>query len=110
MGDLASLLGPKDYGLRQDKTRKGFGYYGPLKTPSGDDATELSFSFDYNGNEVLAPLLVPGLSKAQIDVLLSGGRITPDIYEMASQHALERLRYGKSPFANPLEIISLPVK
>ena len=93
---------------RQDNTKKGQGYFGPLLDDNGKVSTELSFDFDWGGKNYFAPLLVPTLSKRDIDYLLSGGKPTQDIYEKAAQHALERLRIGKPVFATPMDIFRLP--
>ncbi len=96
------------YGLREDRTPKGVGFFGELRRPDGDMSTELSFDFDQDGKKVFAPLLVPTLSRQEIDLLLSGAKPTPDIFNKASQHAMERLRLGKPAFALPDELYPVP--
>lgn len=82
--------------LRPDGTRKGAGYFGPISRPDGKVSTELSYSDPERGQRNLAPLLVPGLNRQQIDHLLSGGEPTDEIYNIANRHAASR----SLPFAN----------
>jgi len=95
------------YGPRMDGTQKGEGYFGPLTGNEGI-STELSFGFNNGGKEVLAPLLVPTLSKDEINHLLGGNKPTLAIYSKAIQHATERMTMGKSPWSMPNEITPLP--
>ena len=104
---LGDLIG-SDYGMRQDGTPKGNGYYGKLERPGGGVSTELSFDFESGGKNIFAPLLVPGLSRAEIEHLLSGERPTPEIYQKAQNHAMQRILSGKPTFAQPNEIVPLP--
>src|SRR5690348_16346880 len=81
-----------DYGLRPDGTKKGSGFYGPLPSkdpryPKGTVSTELSADTDVNGKNLSFPLLVPGLSRKEIDSLLSGERPSDAIYDKAIGHA-----------------------
>ena len=92
------------YGYREDGTFKGEGYYG--KIPRVDKpwmfSTELSATGDLkdaNGKPVLYPLLAPGLSRQQIDSLMSDGPVSDEIYNLAEAFAAQRLKEGKSPFA-----------
>jgi hypothetical protein len=86
------------YGIRNDGTFKGPGFMGELKTPKGDVATELSIGVELEGQEVEIPLLVPTLSKKQVDHLLNDGKATKDIVDKAVDHAKKRMKQGKSPF------------
>lgn len=95
-----------DYGLREDGTRKGSGYYGPLQSkdprfPKGSISTELSADVDIDGKKLHFPLLAPGLSRKEIDSLLAGQKPTDAIYDKAISHAQQRIATGKSPFAGP---------
>jgi hypothetical protein len=100
------------YGPREDGTPKGEGFFG--KIPRKDDpkafSTELSASTDFkiNGRTVLFPLLVPTLTREEIDALVSGQPPTPDIYNKAEEFAKARLRKGLSPFAAHGEQVPLP--
>ena len=76
--------------------QKGLGFYGPLLTPSGDYATELSGE-DESGE---FPLLYQGMSREDMDdVLHGGGRLTLGIYRRAADAARQRRGQGLSPFA-----------
>ena len=86
-----------------DARNKGKGYYGELKRPDGGISTELSSSGTFGGREMEFPLIVPTLTKEELDILLSGGTPTKEIYRKASQYAFERMKRGMSPFAQPNE-------
>ena len=73
---------------------KGSGYFGYLPSSEGY-ATEISAE-DESGEY---PLLVPTLSKEEIEHLLAGNAPTEDIYRKAVEHADRRRKAGKSPFA-----------
>lgn len=105
-GIIESHIGK--YGLRKDGTKKGSGFLGELKTTSGDVATELSIGVDFGKGETEIPLLVPTLSKQEIDYLLSGGKVTKEIADKAIAHAIDRLKSGQSPFANNGDPNSMP--
>ena len=96
------------YGARTDGTPKGRGYFGELKRPDGDISTELSIGINLGGNETEIPMLVPVLSRAEIDHLLSGGEPTESIVRKAADHAKQRIQAGKSPYAGPGETSPLP--
>ncbi len=93
------------YGLREDGTPKGEGYYGKVARPNNpaNFSTELSTStsdFAQNGKDVLHPLMVPGLTKQELDNLVAGGTPTQAVYDKALDHARMRVAQGKSPFAD----------
>ena len=97
--------------LRVNGTQKGLGYFGPLKRPDNDISTELSVGFndpEFGGKETEVPLLVPTLTRQEINHLLSGKEATPEILRKAKEHALLRIGGGKSPFAEIGEQGSLP--
>lgn len=94
---------------REDGTRKGAGYFGPVSRPGGGVSTELSFDFDADGRRVFAPLMVPGLSAQQLRGLVSGQDPSQETYRAASEHALQRLSQGRSPFANIREESATPL-
>lgn len=103
------------FGKRTDGTPKGLGYFGKL--PRIDDktifSTELEISVDVGGRELSLPLLVPTLTKQELDVVLSTSDITkiPDtIVNKAIKHGLNRIKQGKSPFAGPTEQQTPPKK
>ncbi len=94
---LNNLIGnrrTKNYGLRQDGTPKGEGYFGELQRPGGGISTELSIGVD--GQQI--PSLVQTLSKRDIQYLLTGGEPTQDIVQKAILHAQDRRKQNKSPF------------
>lgn len=86
------------YGTREDGTFKGPGFMGELKRPDGDVSTELSIGVEIGGKEVEIPMLVPTLTKKEVDHLLSDGEPTEAIIDKAVEHAKKRLEQGKSPF------------
>jgi hypothetical protein len=94
---------PDQYGYRLDGTKKGQGFFGPLQRPDGKVSTELSIGVDFDGKETLIPALVPTLTKAEVDSLLSNGPITEQITQKAIAHAKQRMAQGKSPFSQPGE-------
>lgn len=83
---------------------KGRGYFGVLRRPDGEVSTELSFDFNHQGKPVSAPLLVPTLSRQELDHLLSGADPTDSIYEKAQLWALHRLGRGLPPFATDTDM------
>lgn len=93
------------WGARADGTEKGDGYFGPLqmKDGSGSVATEISVGVNIDGREMEVPTLVPTLTQAERDHLLSGRAPTQEIVRKAAEHARGRIAAGKSPFAQPGE-------
>ncbi len=102
--------GGKDlgYGKRADGTQKGPGFFGELQDPDGRVSTEISVGVKIDGKETQIPLLVPGLTRKEIDYLLAGGSPTPAIVNKAAEHALARIHAGKSPFAQQGEQVTPP--
>ena len=102
------------FGLRKDSTPKGMGYFGMLpyrgKGAEKDAfSTELGHDFTVDGNILHAPLLVPSLTRLEIDDLLEGKELTEEVKRKAIKHAQDRMVLGKSPFAGPEdEIQALP--
>lgn len=88
----------KGENIREDGTLKGPGWLGSLPMKDGRTATEMSIGVRINGKETLIPVLVPGLTKREIDHLLSGNKPTDAILRKAVFHARQRIRKGKSPF------------
>lgn len=104
--DLSKFYDNTDFGNRVDGTKKGKGFLGILKRPDGNVSTEISVGVDFGKGEMEIPLLVPTLSKKQIDKLLSmpeGEKPPQDIVDAAVNHAKKRLQEGKSPFADDSE-------
>lgn len=96
------------YGNRVDGTRKGKGFFGELKRPDGDVSTELSIGVDFGEGEVQIPLLVPGLSRKEINSLLNGEKPTDKIVDKAVKFARERAAKRKPFFADDGEQGALP--
>ena len=93
--------GVAPYGMRHGSiSPKGKGFFGDLKRPDGDSSTELSSEFEYQGKKVEYPLIVPTLSKTELDILLKGEKPTDDIYDKAESWAKFRIDKGMSPFAS----------
>lgn len=95
-----------DYSLRLDGTPKGSGYFGPLpytgpNAEPDSKSTEISVGVNVGGKQLLIPLLVPTLDKAEVNHLLSGQKHTRAILDKAVDFALERIKSNKSPFAGP---------
>ena len=95
------------FGLRNDGTKKGMGFFGPLKNKDGQDVTELSIGINIDGKETEIPLINPTLNSSEINHLVEGGKPTEEIIKKSYQFALERIMAGKSPFADDSEIMSL---
>ena len=102
--------GVAPYGMRHGTiTPKGKGFFGDLKRPDGDSSTELSSEFEYEGKKVEYPLIVPTLSKAELDILLKGEQPTDEIYDKAESWAKSRINKGMSPFASSMGNEKFPV-
>lgn len=91
--------GEPNYGRRTDGTPKGRGFLGELKRPDGDISTEVSVGVNIGGKEMDIPLLVPTLTKQEIDEVLSGGRPSEGVVRKAAEFAKQRIAQGKSVFA-----------
>ncbi|HEX8783334.1 MAG TPA: hypothetical protein VF764_08185, partial [Steroidobacteraceae bacterium] len=91
------------WGKREDGTLKGRGYLGLLKRADGGVSSELSMSSDIDGREILYPLLVPTLTRDEVEWLLNNPvdpqNVPASIKSKALAHAKGRLAAGKSPFA-----------
>lgn len=101
------------YGTRPDGTQKGKGYFGELKRPDGAVSTELTVGVKFDGKEREIPLLVPTLSKKEVDTVLSldpSARIPEGIIDKAISHARRRIRSGKSPYAASGEMLAPPTE
>ena len=115
-GLFPDFLGSSDmnslapFGLRYSESLfdqpqiKGRGYMGAIPTSEGMPMTELSSSFEMNGQTIQHPLIVPTLSAQEIELLRMGGEPTPEIYQKAQQFALGRIQQGLSPFATPQDL------
>jgi hypothetical protein len=83
---------------------KGKGFFGPIPNPFGGSSTELSSEFEHGGKTIEHPLLVPTLSREEMDSLVRGGAPTDAIYKKAQAFALQRIGMGLSPFAGGSEL------
>jgi len=92
------------YGLRETSGMpKGKGYFGEL--PAADGVmTELSASDDAGD----FPLIVPTLTREELEHLQSGGQPTEEIYAKAKAWAESRKGQGRDPFATS-EDLRMPV-
>ena len=89
-------------GFNKKKRKKGLGYFGKLRGPRGKDWTEYSIGItgpEFGWKETEIPSLVPTLTDEELQYVLSGKELTPEIVEKAKQHALMRIEKGLSPFA-----------
>lgn len=105
---MAGLIGTemgKDYGFgkREDGSNKGMGYFGKLNRPDGNFSTELSIGVNLSGKQMEVPLLVPTLTNDEIKSVLSGQGPTKEMVDKAVQFAIERMKSGKSVWAQPGE-------
>lgn len=97
------------WGKREDGTDKGYGFLGLLKRPDGGVSSEISVGVQINGKEVEIPTMVPTLTRAEVQKLLSikldgsADEIPDAIVDKAVAFAKKRIAAGKSPFAGPDE-------
>ena len=95
---------------RADGSLKGPGFLGALRRPDGRVSSELSVGVNVDGREIEIPLLVPTLSKEEVDHLLQMdlGTSPPDqIVRKAVEFALQRRDQGKSYFADQSDVNSI---
>jgi hypothetical protein len=104
-------MDPATFGNRVDGTPKGFGFFGILNRPDGDISTELSAGVNFGEGDLEIPLIVPTLTRGELNQLLSGQSIPNNILDKAVQHARGRLQQGLSPFAQRGEdLIAVPLQ
>ncbi len=107
-----------DYGNRPDGEKKGKGYFGEMKRPNGDVSTEISVGVGMDGKELEIPLIVPTLTKKELNYLLNTDvesksfftNMPPSIMDKAYEHAKMRIKSGMSPFADEDEMMEMPEK
>lgn len=104
--DIDLLREPFDLNnYRPDGTKKQMGWYGNINFDDEGVMSELSESSEIDGEEILYPLLSPGLSNDQIEYLRQHKDLGPDekinsaIRKNAIDFALKRRGEGLSPFA-----------
>ena len=103
-----------DFGNRPDGTKKGAGYFGVIKRPDGNVMSEVSIGVSLEGKETLLPLIVPTLNKQEMDYLMRNdpksktfmSKMPSTIIDKAVDHAVMRMKEGKSPFADPNEPVA----
>jgi hypothetical protein len=111
---LADILYPNqgDDMKRPDGTTKSMkGFLGAITRPDGKISTEISAGFEINGKETDSPLMVPGLTKKEIDYLIKTDMDSPTfmknmpkaIQDKAIKHAEKRMKEGKSVFFDDQE-------
>ena len=86
--------------------KKGTGFRGILARPDGGISTELSVRFDDVNKGRDIPVLVPTLTKEEVDTVLSLGKdedIPRAILNKAINHAESRIAQNKPVFATPTE-------
>jgi hypothetical protein len=99
--NIESEEGLAPYGLRHSgEGAKGKGYFGVMPGKRGM-VTELSTEAEGIGEH---PLIVPTLTREELEHLLAGGDPTESIYNKARQHAEGRKSKGKEAFAGPSEL------
>ena len=58
------------YGLREDGTPKGKGFLGLIPTGKGNEVmSEKSMSIEIDGRKTLIPLVIPGLTEDELNML-----------------------------------------
>lgn len=103
-----------DWQKRVDGSDKGEGFLGVLQRPDGNVSTEISVGVNIGGKETEIPLLVPTLTRKQVEYLLNNpvddpSKIPPAILNTATLFAQQRIAQGKSPFAQPDEQLTDPI-
>jgi len=88
-----------NYGLREDGTAKGRGWMGPIKTTDGSIMTEKSIGVNFDGKEILIPLIVPTLNLLEIEKLKRNEQATPEMIKKAADFAKQRIAARKSVWA-----------
>jgi len=104
------------YGERPDGQEKGAGFFGELKRPDGNISTEISVGVGIEGKETLIPLIVPTLTKSELNYLLKSDvksktffqKMPESIINKAVDHAVSRMNANKSPFADKDEVYEVP--
>ncbi|HEX5461878.1 MAG TPA: hypothetical protein VFX20_18080 [Steroidobacteraceae bacterium] len=112
LSDLQAVPGSQDtnpstWDKRADGSTKGNGWLGLLRRPDGGVSSELSVGVGIDGKETEIPLIVPGLSRSQVEQLLaakpSQAAKVPGVLDQAVAFARRRIAAGKSPFAGSSE-------
>lgn len=109
LADLAAPAGsfnPSTWGMRHNPEdgRKGSGWLGVLRRIDDPKqvSTEIGITTNFDGKDMDIPLLVPTLSRPEVQHLLSNEQLDFDhplmqsITRKANDHALFRLKKGQS--------------
>lgn len=106
----SAFTDPTTWAKRADGSQKGNGWLGLLRRPDGGVSSEISIGVEINGKEQDIPLLVPTLSRPEVDKLLTlktdenfNQNLPQSIKNKAVAFARKRLDAGESPFASPDE-------
>ena len=106
----AGELATKNYGLREDGTKKGDGWFGEIKLPDGSVMTEVSITIEKNGVSVDVPMITPMTTKRELDFLARTAstrisemskedkKVFDGIAEKAVKWAEQRWAEKKSPY------------
>ena len=97
---LETILG-QSFGKRENQEDKYTGFLGEIVLPDGTVMTEMSITVDIDGKETLIPAIVPTNKNFLKDIAQKN--ITKQIRDNAVNHAMKRMKQGKSPFAEPGE-------
>ncbi len=101
--------GRAKWAKRADGSAKGDGFLGVRQRPDGTVSSEISVGFKINGKEQDIPLMVPGLTREEMQFLMTtptdviAKKLPQSIKEKALAHAQKRIAQGLSPFAQPGE-------
>lgn len=82
-----------EYGYRNDGTRKGSGFFGEMRAPSGDMITEFSITTEVGGKPLDIPLVNSFNTREELDAILNN-RISDELVEKAFAHAQMRMESG----------------
>jgi hypothetical protein len=108
---------PNDKDLREDGSKKGLGYLGPLLRPDGGVSSELSIGMDFGKGEMQIPTMVPTLARNEVYYLLNtpedklkeaDPNLFKSIIDKAAQHAKDRIKSGKDVWAEEGESPTKP--
>lgn len=102
---------PATWDKRPDGTDKGNGFLGVLQRPDGGVSSEISIGVQIGGKEMDIPLLVPTLTRPEIDTILAldGSdpeffkKLPPGVIEKAATFAGQRIAAGLPVFAGSTE-------
>lgn len=102
---------PATWGKRPDGSDKGNGFLGVLQRPDGGVSTEISVGMEIGGKETDIPLLVPTLTRPEIDGILALDegdpeffkKLPPGVLDKARAFAEQRIAAGLPVFAGSTE-------